>query len=84
MDAELLSSLRVELERIEAEARRARAEFAAGDAPSARRALAQVTGDSRAALAAARSVVADMRRASSREDLQAAARLLAVPDRGQP
>jgi hypothetical protein len=84
VDAELLSSLRGELERIEAEARRAGAELASGHDSTTRRALAQVTGDSRSALAAARSVVADMRRASSREDLQAAARLLAVPDGGRP
>ncbi len=84
VDAELLSSLRVELGRIKAEARRAEAEFADGDVLSAQQALGQLTGDARAALASARSVVADMRRASSRADLEAAARLLAVPDRGHP
>lgn len=84
VDAELLIALRIELERIETEARRAGAVFAAGDAPCARRALGQVTGDSRTALDAARRVFADMRQTSSHEDLKAAARLLAVPDRRQP
>lgn len=84
VDAELLTSLRVELERIESEARRAGAEFTDGDITSAQRALSQATRDARAALASARSVVADMRQASSRGDLRAAARLLAVPDRSQP
>jgi hypothetical protein len=84
VDAELLSSLRVELERIETGARRAAADFTDGDLRSSEQALTQVTGDARAALASARSVVADMRRASSREDLEAAARLLTVPDRDRP
>ena len=84
VDAELLSTLRDDLERIDAEARRARSALADGDAGRTREALAQVTGDARATLAAARTVVTDMRQASSRKELQAAARLLAVPDGGQP
>jgi two-component system, NarL family, sensor histidine kinase DesK len=83
VDVELLATLTVELERIEAAARRARAESAAGDVPTTRRELEQVTGDARAALAAARDVVADMRRGGSQEDLRAAAKLLSVPDRSE-
>jgi two-component system sensor histidine kinase DesK len=84
VDAELLSTLHVDLERIEAGALRARSAVAVGDPGSARDALVQVTGDARATLAAARTVVADMRQASSRRELQAAARLLAAPDGRQP
>lgn len=84
VDAELLSTLRGDLERIEAGALRARAAVADGDAGSTSEALVQVTGDARATLAAARSVVADMRQASSRRELQAAARLLAGAGEGQP
>jgi hypothetical protein len=84
VDAELLSTLRVQLEQMEAEARRASAEFAAGNGASAQRALTRVTGDARSALAAARLVVADMRHGSSREDLQAAARLLTSTKEPEP
>ena len=79
VDVELLGTLTVELERIEAGARRAAAEFAGGDVATTRRELVRVTGESRAALAAARDVVADMRRGGSQEDLRAAAKLLSVP-----
>lgn len=84
VEVELLTTLRVQLEQMEADAERARAEFALGDAPSAQESLARVTGDARSALAAARRVVSDMRRASSREDLQAAARLLASTRETEP
>ena len=83
VDAGLLRTLRQDLERIESEARRAGAEFAAGDGAAARRALEELTGDARAALASARDVVADMRHPSSRQELQAAARLLSLPQRRQ-
>ena len=84
VDGELLSTLRGDLERIETGARRARAAFADGDVRSTRQALVHLTGDARATLASARTVVGDMRQGSSRKELQAAARLLAAPDGGQP
>lgn len=83
VDVELTGTLTLELERIEAGARRAGAEFAGGDVPTTRRELGHVTGDARAALAAAREVVADMRHGGSREDLRAAAKLLAHAERGE-
>jgi two-component system sensor histidine kinase DesK len=84
VDADLLSTLRGDLERIETEAQRARAAFGDGDVRSARQALVHLTGDARATLASARAVVGDMRQGSSRKELQAAARLLAAPDGGRP
>ena len=77
VDTELVSSLHHQLTRMEGAARRAAASTTDGDAVSAREALAQVTGDSRTALATARSVVSDLRH-SSHQDLRAAARLLAA------
>jgi hypothetical protein len=81
VDAELMGALSVQLEHIEATARRAGAALAGGDVRGTRRELAQATGDTRAALGIARDVVADMRHGGSHDDLRAAARFLVRAER---
>lgn len=82
VDAELLGTLTDELDRIEARARAADAALGDGDDDAVRAELERMTG-ARGKLATARSAVAGLRDGGSREDLQAAARLLVEPERVQ-
>jgi two-component system sensor histidine kinase DesK len=83
VDAALLGTLTVELDRIETRARSADAALGSGDTEAARAELERMTGGARATLATARSAVAGLRDGGSREELLAAARLLGGLDGGE-
>ena len=83
VDTALLGTLAAELDLIEQRAQTADAALAVGENDVARAELERMTAGARELLATARSVVAGLRDGGSREDLQAAARLLAEPERSQ-
>ena len=83
VDTALLGTLAAELDRIEQRAQAADAALAAGDDDAARAELERMTAGARELLATARTAVAGLRDGGSREDLQAAARLLAAPERSE-